>query len=63
MKMSGFIELYQLRTRRSIYLQCNGKRVGRSAFIKVYLMVVLRQMSHIEYYFSKLIDEMSRFFL
>jgi hypothetical protein len=22
MKMSGFIELYQLRTRRSIYLQC-----------------------------------------
>jgi hypothetical protein len=26
MKMSGFIELYQLRTRRSIYLQClNGK--------------------------------------
>jgi hypothetical protein len=25
MKMSGFIELYQLRTRRSIYLQCGKK--------------------------------------
>jgi hypothetical protein len=49
MKMSGFMELYQLRTRRSIYLQCLMVKSGRSAFIKVYLMqVVLRQMSHIE---------------
>jgi hypothetical protein len=34
MKMSDLLELYQLRTRRS-YNVPNGKRVGRSAFIKI----------------------------